>query len=281
MTALNPHPAKTALASRTQTDRIRRIFGFKTRLYLTWAALLGACVFFFLSFDLKFSIILDKLPNLVGLKLGPNGFLQGAALTLFLCFCSIWLSLVLGFVTALARLSRSAVAFGVASFYASFFRGTPLLIQILLIYLGLPQLGVVPGAISAGVIALSLNYGAYLSEIFRAGIMAVPPGQRQAAVALGMTPPTTFFYIILPQAMRTIIPPTTSQFISMLKDSSLISVMGVWEVMFLAQSYGRSSYRYIEMLATAALIYWLLSIGLELIQHRLERYYGKGFQDQR
>lgn len=281
MTTLNPHPAKTALASRTQTDRIRRIFGFKTRLYLTWAALLGACVFFFLSFDLKFSIILDKLPNLVGLKLGPNGFLQGAALTLFLCFCSIWLSLVLGFVTALARLSRSAVAFGVASFYASFFRGTPLLIQILLIYLGLPQLGVVPGAISAGVIALSLNYGAYLSEIFRAGIMAVPPGQRQAAVALGMTPPTTFFYIILPQAMRTIIPPTTSQFISMLKDSSLISVMGVWEVMFLAQSYGRSSYRYIEMLATAALIYWLLSIGLELIQHRLERYYGKGFQDQR
>ncbi|SPO55973.1 putative amino acid ABC transporter permease protein [Pseudomonas sp. JV551A1] len=281
MTALNPHPAKTALASRTQTDRIRRIFGFKTRLYLTWAALLGACVFFFLSFDLKFSIILDKLPNLVGLKLGPNGFLQGAALTLFLCFCSIWLSLVLGFVTALARLSRSAVAFGVASFYASFFRGTPLLIQILLIYLGLPQLGVVPGAISAGVIALSLNYGAYLSEIFRAGIMAVPPGQRQAAVALGMTPPTTFFYIILPQAMRTIIPPTTSQFISMLKDSSLISVMGVWEVMFLAQSYGRSSYRYIEMLATAALIYWLLSIGLELIQHRLERHYGKGFQDQR
>jgi len=281
MTALNPHPAKTALASRTQTDRIRRIFGFKTRLYLTWAALLGACVFFFLSFDLKFSIILDKLPNLVGLKLGPNGFLQGAALTLFLCFCSIWLSLVLGFVTALARLSRSAVAFGVASFYASFFRGTPLLIQILLIYLGLPQLGVVPGAISAGVIALSLNYGAYLSEIFRAGIMAVPPGQRQAAVALGMTPPTTFFYIILPQAMRTIIPPTTSQFISMLKDSSLISVMGVWEVMFLAQSYGRSSYRYIEMLATAALIYWLLSIGLELVQHRLERYYGKGFQDQR
>ncbi|MFJ4384882.1 amino acid ABC transporter permease [Pseudomonas sp. NPDC089408] len=281
MTALNPHPAKTALASKTQSDRIRQILGFKTRLYLTWAALLGACVFFFLSFDLKFSIILDKLPNLVGLKLGPNGFLQGAALTLFLCACSIWLSLVLGFVTALARLSRSAVAFGVASFYASFFRGTPLLIQILLIYLGLPQLGVVPGAISAGIIALSLNYGAYLSEIFRAGIMAVPPGQRQAAVALGMTPTATFFHIILPQAMRTIIPPTTSQFISMLKDSSLISVMGVWEVMFLAQSYGRSSYRYIEMLATAALIYWLLSIGLELIQHRLERYYGKGFQDQR
>jgi polar amino acid transport system permease protein len=77
--------------------------------------------------------------------------------------------------------------------------------------------------------------------------------------------------------MRTIIPPTTSQFISMLKDSSLVSVMGVWEVMFLAQSYGRSSYRYIEMLTTAAVIYWLLSIGLELIQARLERHYGKAY----
>jgi polar amino acid transport system permease protein len=236
---------------------------------------------FFMSFDLKFSIILEKWPNLVGLHLGPNGFLQGAALTLFLCFCSIWLSLLLGFLTALARLSRSAVAFGIASFYASFFRGTPLLIQILLIYLGLPQLGVVPGAISAGIIALSLNYGAYLSEIFRAGILAVAPGQREAAMALGLRPTATFLHIVLPQAMRTIIPPTTSQFISMLKDSSLISVMGVWEVMFLAQSYGRSSYRYIEMLTTAAVIYWLLSIGLELIQHRLERHYGKGFKKQR
>lgn len=258
-----------------------RLFGFRTRLYLTWAVMLGLCAAFFMSFDLKFSIVQDKWQNLVGLHLGPDGFLQGAALTLFLCFCSIWLSLALGFITALARLSKSAVAFGIASFYASFFRGTPLLIQILLIYLGLPQLGVVPGAISAGIIALSLNYGAYLSEIFRAGIIGVAPGQREAAAALGLRPAATFWHIILPQAMRTIIPPTTSQFISMLKDSSLVSVMGVWEVMFLAQSYGRSSYRYIEMLTTAAVIYWLLSIGLELIQARLERHYGKAFKNQR
>ena len=167
---------------------------------------------------------------------------------------------------------------GVASFYTSFFRGTPLLIQILLIYLGLPQIGLVPGAISAGIIALSLNYGAYLSEIFRAGILGVAQGQRQAALALGMKPSTIFWHITLPQAMRTIIPPGANQFISMLKDSSLISVMGVWEVMFLAQSYGRSSYRYLEMLTTAALIYWLLSVALELVQARLEKHYGKGFE---
>jgi polar amino acid transport system permease protein len=254
-----------------------RIFGFRARLYLTWAAMLGLFASFFLSFDLKFSIILDKLPNLIGLHLAPNGFLQGAALTLFLCLCSIVTSSLLGFITALARLSKSAVAFGIASFYASFFRGTPLLIQILLIYLGLPQLGIVPGAIAAGIIALSLNYGAYLSEIFRAGILGVPHGQREASLALGMRETVIFWRVTLPQAMRTIIPPTTNQFISMLKDSSLISVMGVWEVMFLAQSYGRSSYRYIEMLTTAAVIYWVMSIGLELIQARMERHYGKAY----
>ncbi|KHK62313.1 MULTISPECIES: amino acid ABC transporter permease [Pseudomonas] len=258
-------------------SRLRKIFGFRTRLYLTWVVMLVLFASFFLSFDLKFSIILDKLPNLLGVHLAPNGFLQGAVLTLFLCLCSIVASSLLGFITALARLSSSAVAFGIASFYASFFRGTPLLIQILLIYLGLPQLGVVPGAIAAGIIALSLNYGAYLSEIFRAGILGVPHGQREASLALGLSETVIFWRVTLPQAMRTIIPPTTNQFISMLKDSSLISVMGVWEVMFLAQSYGRSSYRYIEMLTTAAIIYWLMSIGLELIQARMERHYGKAY----
>lgn len=258
-------------------SRLQKILGFRTRLYLTWVAMLVLFASFFLTFDLKFSIILDKLPNLVGLHLAPNGFLQGAALTLFLCLCSIIASSLLGFAAALARLSSSAVAFGIASFYASFFRGTPLLIQILLIYLGLPQLGVVPGAIAAGVIALSLNYGAYLSEIFRAGILGVPHGQREASLALGLSDTVIFWRVTLPQAMRTIIPPTTNQFISMLKDSSLISVMGVWEVMFLAQSYGRSSYRYIEMLTTAAIIYWLMSIALELIQARMERHYGKAY----
>ena len=260
------------------TTKGHGLFGFRTRLYLTWLALFVLFVGFFLSFDLKFAIILEKFPNLAGFKLGPNGFLQGAALTLFLCFCSIFVSVLFGFAAALARLSSSAVLVGIASFYTSFFRGTPLLIQILLIYLGLPQLGLVPGAISAGIIALSLNYGAYLSEIFRAGIIGVARGQRDAALALGMGTRDIFCSVILPQAMRVIIPPTANQFISMLKDSSLISVMGVWEVMFLAQSYGRSSYRYLEMLTTAAVIYWVLSILLELAQARLERHFGKAYQ---
>lgn len=272
MSAHQPAPRPAAKTTGAQ------LFGFRTRLYLTWVGLFVLFAAFFLSFDLKFSIIVEKFPYLAGFKLGPNGFLQGAALTLFLCLCSIVVSVALGFAAALARLSSSAVLLGIASFYTSFFRGTPLLIQILLIYLGLPQLGVVPGAISAGIIALSLNYGAYLSEIFRAGILGVAPGQRQAAMALGLGPAQIFWHVTLPQAMRTIIPPSANQFISMLKDSSLISVMGVWEVMFLAQSYGRSSYRYLEMLTTAAVIYWVLSILLELVQAKLERHFGKGYQ---
>ncbi|AVO55937.1 amino acid ABC transporter permease [Ectopseudomonas mendocina] len=280
MTAF-PQPPRPPRLAAGILSALPRFFGFRVRLYLTWAVLLALCVAFFLTFDLKFSVIVDKWPNLVGINLGPNGFLQGAALTLFLSVCSIVVSVLLGFLAALARLSSSAVAFGIATFYASFFRGTPLLIQILLIYLGLPQIGLVPGAITAGILALSLNYGAYLSEIFRAGILGVARGQREAALALGMRRSVIFWRIVLPQAMRTILPPTTNQFISMLKDSSLVSVMGVWEIMFLAQSYGRSSYRYIELLTTAAVIYWLLSIGLELIQARLERHYGKGFQERR
>ncbi len=187
-------------------------------------------------------------------------------------------SSLLGFITALARLSKSAVAFGIASFYASFFRGTPLLIQILLIYLGLPQLGIVPGAIAAGIIALSLNYGAYLSEIFRAGILGVPPRPTRSIIGPGHARNRDLL-ARHPAPSHAHHHPANHQPIH-LDAQRLVTDFGdggVWEVMFLAQSYGRSSYRYIEMLTTAAIIYWLMSIGLELIQARMERHYGKAY----
>ncbi|WP_206530201.1 amino acid ABC transporter permease [Nordella sp. HKS 07] len=252
---------------------------FRLRVIAVWATLFVLFVFFFLSFDLKFSFILEKLPFLTGLTLTRDGFLQGAALTLFVCFFAIIASIILGFISALGRLSRNPVFYGISTFYTSFFRGTPLLVQIFLIYLGLPQLGPVPAAVPSGIIALSLNYGAYLSEIFRSGIMSVPKGQREAGASLGLHQWVVMWRIVLPQAMRVVIPPTGSQFISMLKDSSLISVMGVWEIMFLAQSFGRTAYRYIEMLTTAAVIYWILSICFEIVQARLEAHYGKGFKE--
>jgi polar amino acid transport system permease protein len=251
---------------------------FEFRVVAVWVTLLALFVLFFMSFGLKYEIILERFPALAGLKLTKNGFIQGAALTIFVCFFSIIASIILGLLSALGRLSKSAVLYGISTFYTSFFRGTPLLVQIFLIYLGLPQLGPVPDAIPAGIIALSLNYGAYLSEIFRAGIMSVPQGQREAGASLGLPNWVIMWTIVLPQATRIVIPPTGSQFIAMLKDSSLISVMGVWEIMFLAQSFGRSTYRYIEMLTTAAAIYWLLSICFEIIQSRLEVKFGKGYR---
>jgi polar amino acid transport system permease protein len=248
---------------------------FKLRVALVWGALLGGFLLFVASFQLQFSFVWDKLPSLLGFEMAPDGFIQGVPLTLLLCLVSMVVSLILGLLAALGRMSTSALAFGIATFYTSFFRGTPLLLQVLLIYLGLPQLGPVPAAIPSGIAALSLCYGAYLSEIFRSAILSVDRGQWEAAMALGLSRRHIFSKIIMPQAMKVAIPPVGAMFISMLKDSSLVSVMGLWEIMFLAQSYGRSSYRYMEMLITAAVIYWILSIVLELFQARLEARYHK------
>ena len=111
----------------------------------------------------------------------------------------------------------------------------------------------------------------------RGGILSVPSGQREAAQALGLSRLVVAWKIVLPQALRVIIPPAGAQFVSMLKDSSLVSIMGLWELNFLAQSYGRTTYRYMEMLIAAAAIYWAMSVTLEIVQARLERRFGRGF----
>jgi polar amino acid transport system permease protein len=251
---------------------------FKIKTLVTWLVLLSLLFSLFGKMGLQWDLIEQKLPFLLGLRLSPDGFIQGAALTLLITACSMFFCLLLGLITALGRMSDNAVAFGCATFYASLFRGTPLLVQVLIIYLALPQAGIVLGALSSGIIALSLNYGAYLAETIRSGVLSVPRGQKEAAMALGLSPWTVAVHVTAPQALRIIIPPAGSMFISMLKDSSLVSLMGLWELNFLAQSYGRSTYRYMEMLATAAAIYWIMSIVFELIQSRLERRFGQGYR---
>lgn len=248
---------------------------FLAQVVIAWAELLALFLLFFWSFGLDYGFIMERLPGLIGLG-GGSGFLQGTILTLFICFVSIGVSTLIALIAALGRLSASGAAFGVATFYISFFRGTPLLLQVLLLYLGLPQLGLVISAVPAGIIALSLCYGAYMAEIFRAGIQAIPKGQWDGSASLGLTPGQAMRLVILPQAFRLIIPPTGNQFIAMLKDSSLVSVMGVWELMYLARTYGRAEFKYMEMLITAALIYWGLSAAFEVVQSRIERRFGKG-----
>ena len=249
---------------------------FQTKVAITWAGLLFLLASGFYGLGLDYGLIGEKLPFLLGLRLSPQGFVQGVVLTLVITVLSMAVSMFVAVLTALGRLSKNAAAFGAATFYASFFRGTPLLVQVLIIYLALPQFGIVLSAFTSGILALSLNYGAYLAETIRTGINAVPVGQREAAMALGLSRRVIGLKIVAPQAMRIIIPPAGAQFISMLKDSSLVSIMGLWELNFLAQSFGRSTYHYMEMLLTAAVIYWVLSIGLEIIQHRLEQHFGRG-----
>ena len=254
----------------------RRGISFRIGVWVTWLllalALFAACR----GMHLNFSYVADKAPYLLGLKLAPDGFIQGAALTLFVTACSMVLALFVALLTALGRLSKNPIAFAIATFYASFFRGTPLMVQVLIIYLALPQVGIVLGGLTSGLAALSLNYGAYLAETIRSGLLAVPMGQRDAARALGLPRWVIAWRVIAPQALRFIIPPAGALFISMLKDSSLVSLMGLWELNFLAQSYARSTFHYMEMLLAAALIYWAMSILFELVQVRLEARFGRG-----
>jgi len=126
-------------------------------------------------------------------------------------------------------------------------------------------------AIQSGILALSLNYGAYMTEIFRAGIQSISFGQREAAEAIGMTGWQTMRRIILPQAIRVIIPDIGNQFIAMQKDSSLVSIMGVWEITFRANRFGRIDSKFMEMFLLAALMYWVLTILSSWLEERLEK----------
>jgi polar amino acid transport system permease protein len=233
---------------------------------IVWAELLILFLAFFYSFNLDFGFIWARLGILVGI---------GAFTTIYVSLLSIAVASVIALAAALGRLSDSPTAYGLSTFYTSFFRGTPLLLQVYLIYLGLPQLGVTLDPVPSGVIALSLCYGAYMAEIFRAGIQSIPRGQWEAGYALGLTKGLIMRKIVLPQAIRVVVPPTGNQFIAMLKDSSLVSILGVWELMFLARTQGRTEFKHFEMLITAALIYWFLSFVFELVQARIEHHFGK------
>ncbi len=231
-----------------------------------WVELFAILMLFFYSFDLSFAFIGRKIGFLIS---------QGVVTTLYISAISIAVATFIALAGAIAKLSKNGVIYGFATFYTSLFRGLPLLMQIYIIYLGLPQVGYVIDAVPAGILALSLCYGAYMTEIFRAGIESIPRGQTEGATALGLSPNQTMFLVILPQAMRVIIPPTGNQFIAMLKDSSLVSVVGVWEIMYLARTQGQTEFRHIEMLITASMIYWILSIALEFLQSRIEERFGR------
>jgi polar amino acid transport system permease protein len=202
---------------------------------------------------------------------GPVIILQGAPMTVLVSALSIFFATILAVIGALGRLSANPVLNAIGSFYVSLFRGTPLLLQIFFIFFALPRLGVVLDAVPAGVTALALNYGAYMTEIFRAGIQAVPPGQREAAQALGMREQLLMRRVVLPQAVRIVVPAIGNEFIAMIKDSALVSIITVHETLFLAQRIGRSAFQPVAALIIAGAVYWTLTIVFSFFQERLER----------
>jgi polar amino acid transport system permease protein len=241
----------------------------KTRLGLyglaVWIGLLVLLYSVLRRFNLDVAFMAHYLPFIMA----------GAWITLRVSALSIALAVVLALLGALGRLSRNPLANGISSFYISLIRGTPLLVQIFIWYLGLPRLGIVLEGELAGILALGVNYGAYMTEIFRAGIQAIGKGQHEAAAALGMSRGQTLRRIVLPQAFRIVIPPIGNEFIAMMKDSSLVSVMSIWELTYRAQKIGRQNFRNMETFLIAATFYWILTVVFQFLQGKLEEYMAR------
>jgi polar amino acid transport system permease protein len=252
---------------------------FRVKLGIVYALITAVGVWLILIFRFDWPFMALWFPFL----------LRGVPLTLFICAGGILLAIPLARLGALGRLSSNAFFYGASNFYVSFIRGTPLIVQIFFIYFGLPQIAFSPtmppwlgrflvfDVVLAGILALGVNYGAYMTEIFRAGIQAVGHGQIEAAYALGMGRGQMMRRVVLPQAVRVIIPPTGNEFIAMLKDSSLVGLAGTPELFFRATNLGRSQLHGFEAFAVAAVIYWLLTVVFSFFQRRLEKRMARGY----
>jgi polar amino acid transport system permease protein len=256
---------------------------FRIKVTATWIAIFLMLGLFLALSDLDFAFMREFAWYIT----------KGLGWTIVLSVFAIVLATILALFGALGRLSRNPVAYGVSGFYTSFFRGTPLIVQLFLIYLALPEIGanlqrrslvdfLTLTIFVAGVIGLGLNYGAYMTEIFRAGIQSVGHGQAEAADALGMTYTQRMRRVVLPQAIRVIIPPTGNEFIAMMKDTALVSILGVSITQ--TELFGRATLAFsanltkrLETLLMAAALYWLLTSIFTFFQSRLERRISKGY----
>lgn len=264
---------------------------FKAKVALVWLAIFACIIAFLAAIGLDVGFMREWWGFIVVGAGTPDVLRVGIVMTLFISAVSIIGAVILAFVGAMGRLSTNPLAYGIATFYVSVIRGTPFLIQIFLLFFGLPQINqqlnkLIPGfdqqfpfvsnllllpAVPTGILALSLNYGAYMTETFRAGIQSIGKGQREAAAALGMTDWQTMRLIVLPQAARVVIPPVGNEFIAMTKDSALVSIIGVQELLWRAQKVGQQYFHSMETLLIAAVFYWMMTIVLQTIQAQLEQ----------
>ncbi|MBO9535721.1 amino acid ABC transporter permease [Herbaspirillum sp.] len=204
--------------------------------------------------------------------------MKGLGYTLLFALSSMLGGLVLGFVLAVARIVPWRLLHWPAALYVSLMRGTPLLVQIFVVYYGLPSAGIEFSPLAAGVLTLSLNAGAYLSESLRGAILGVTRGQWNASYSIGLTYFQTLRYIIVPQAVRIAVPAMSNTLISLIKDTSLVSVITVTELMLATKEVIAVTFRPLPLYIAAAGIYWILSLCFEALQHRLEKRLGKAHQ---
>lgn len=210
---------------------------------------------------LDFTKILPSLPYI----------LQGVGVTLKIVSIAACLGFILGVILAIFKISSNKLLKGFADFYTSIFRGTPLVLQLMIIYFGLPQaFDFQISATFAAVLAFGLNSGAYISEIIRAGIEAVDKGQTEAAMALGVPYQKMMIRIILPQAIKNILPALMNEFITLTKESAIVTTVGVMDIMRRAYQVGSENFRFLEPLILAGVIYYCLVMILTILGKTLE-----------
>lgn len=210
-------------------------------------------------------------PGLILAYLSSERFASAAVMTMLISLCSLAGGMLSGLVLALLQESRFSLLRVLAVAYLWLFRGTPVLFQLIFVFNVLPGFGIVLSGFTCAVLALSLNEGAYMAEIMRSGIRAVGRGQRQAARALGMPEWQVMRWVVLPQALRMIVPPIGNQFIGMLKLSALVSVIAVEELLLVANQTASSNFRYLEALTAAGIYYLGMTTIFMLLQALLEQ----------
>jgi len=203
--------------------------------------------------------------------------LEGLKITVELTFIVIAISLVLGIFVALGRLSKNRLLSTVVGFYVDFMRATPLLLQLIYIYFVLPTVGIRLDPFVAAVLGLSLNYSAYLSEVYRSGIQAIPRGQLDAAAALGMRPSLTMRRIVLPQAIRIVIPTLGNYFVALFKDTSLASFLTLQELLFSGQIIISRTYDYFTIYTMVLFMYFLVGYPSLILVRYLEKMTKNGY----
>jgi cystine transport system permease protein len=204
--------------------------------------------------------------------------LTGAGYTLVFALASMVGGLALGFPVAVLRMSPYAALRWPATLYVSVMRGTPLLVQIFVIYYGLPSVGIEFTPVTAGILALSLNAGAYLSESLRGAIDSIGVGQWRASFSLGLGYWQTLGHIVLPQALRVAVPSMSNTLISLIKDTSLVSVITMTELMLSTKEVIATTFRPLPLYIAAAALYWCMSLAFEAVQRRAERRLNRAHQ---